>query len=47
MEGGGGEERKWVLFWHQVSEMNEKLSFKMGVMFTSLFYMGENCLDIL
>ena len=39
--------RKWVLFRHQVNKMNEKLSFKMDVIFTSSFYMGKNCLDIL
>ena len=40
--------RKWVLFRHQVNEMNEKLSFKMGVVLncTSSNYMGKNCLDI-
>ena len=30
-----------------MNEMIEKLSFKMGVIFTSSIYMGENCLDIL
>ena len=39
--------REWVLFPHQVNEMNEKLSFKMGVIFTTSNYMGENCLDVL
>ena len=26
--------------------MNEMLPFKMGVKFSALLYMGENCLDI-
>ena len=29
-----------------MNEMNEKLSFKMGVIFTYLTYMGENWLCI-
>ena len=36
-----------IIFRHQVNEMNEKLSFKMGVIFTSSVYLGENCRDIL
>ena len=34
MEGNGSK--------HQVIEMNEKLSFQMGVIFTSSTYMDEN-----
>ena len=32
--------RKWVLFRLQLNEMNEKMSFKMGVKFGASFYMG-------
>ena len=34
--------RIWVPFGLQVNEMNEKMSFKMGVKFAALFYMGGN-----
>ena len=30
------------LFGFQENEMNEKMSFKMGVKFLALFYMGRN-----
>ena len=30
----------------QVNEMNEKVSFKMGVKFAASFYMGKNFLDV-
>ena len=30
-----------------MNEMNEKLSFKIGMKFAALIYMGENILDIL
>ena len=33
--------RKWVLFRHKVNEMNEKLSFRMGVIFTCSIYMHK------
>ena len=34
-----------VLIGHQVNGRNQKLPFKMGVTFTSI-YMVQNCLDI-
>ena len=34
-------------FWHQVIEMNEKLSLKMGMKFAVSLPMGEKFLDIL
>ena len=34
--------RKWVLFRLQVNEMNEKMSFKMGVKFAASFYLGKS-----
>ena len=37
MEGNGS------LFRHQVNEMNEKLSFQMGVKFAAPLYMGRIC----
>ena len=30
----------------QVNEMNEKMSFKMGVKLAASFYMGKNFLDV-
>ena len=53
LTGGGGlvfimpvclcpKGRKWVLFRLQVNEMNEKLSFKMGVKFAASFYLGKS-----
>ena len=38
--------RKRVLFWLQVNEMNEKMSFKMGVKFAASFHTGKNFLDV-
>ena len=35
-----------VLFWVQLNEMNEKMSFKIGVRFAASFYMGKNFLDV-
>ena len=37
VENGG----KWVLFRHQVNEMKERLSFKMGVKFAARLYVVE------
>ena len=36
MEGNGS------FFWHQVNEMNEKLSIKMGVKFAAPVYMDRS-----
>ena len=38
--------RKLVLFWFQVNEMNEKMSFEMGVQFAASFYMGKSFLGV-
>ena len=33
-------------FWLQVNELNEKMSFKMGVNFAVSFYMGKKLSDV-
>ena len=38
---------KWVIFQQQGNELNEKLSFKMGMKFAAFIDMGENFTDIL
>ena len=37
---------KWVLFWLQVNEMNEKMPFEMGAKFAALFYTRKHFFDV-